>query len=67
MEDFEIFRPQCGSTKEVLHAIAAFQADLSPSGGTNEINKIGDFQYSNYALVGAFYISYNLCKWGEKG
>lgn len=27
----EIFRPKCDSTKEVLHAIAALDADLSPS------------------------------------
>jgi hypothetical protein len=31
IEDFEIFRPKCDSSKEVLHAIATFQADLSPS------------------------------------
>ncbi len=31
MEDFEIFRPPMDSTREVLHAIATFQADLSPS------------------------------------
>jgi hypothetical protein len=30
MEDFEIFRPPMDSTREVLHAIATFQADLSP-------------------------------------
>jgi hypothetical protein len=29
MEDFEIFRPKCDSSKEVLHAIATFQADIS--------------------------------------
>jgi ArsR family metal-binding transcriptional regulator len=27
---FEIFRPKMDSTKEVLHAIATFQADISP-------------------------------------
>ncbi|MGB7913232.1 MAG: (Fe-S)-binding protein [Desulfobaccales bacterium] len=31
IEDFEIFRPKCDSSKEVLHAIATFQADISPS------------------------------------
>jgi ArsR family metal-binding transcriptional regulator len=31
MEDFEIFRPKMDSSKEVLHAIATFQADISPS------------------------------------
>lgn len=27
----EIFRPKCDSTKEVLHAIADFEADISPA------------------------------------
>ncbi len=31
IENFEIFRPKMDSTKEVLHAIADFQADISPS------------------------------------
>jgi hypothetical protein len=31
IEDFEIFHPKCDSSKEVLHAIATFQADISPS------------------------------------
>jgi hypothetical protein len=31
MKDFEIFRPPMDSTRGVLHAIATFQADLSPS------------------------------------
>ncbi len=31
IENFEIFRPKMDSTKEVLHAIATFQADISPS------------------------------------
>ena len=31
VDTFEIFRPKMDSTKEVLHAIATFQADISPS------------------------------------
>lgn len=31
VEDFEIFRPKMDSTKETLHAIATFEADISPS------------------------------------
>jgi ArsR family metal-binding transcriptional regulator len=31
IENFEIFRPKMDSTKEVLHAIAIFEADISPS------------------------------------
>lgn len=31
VEDFEIFRPKMDSTKETLHAIATFRADISPS------------------------------------
>ncbi len=31
VEDFEIFRPKMDSTKETLHAIATFTADISPS------------------------------------
>ena len=31
IEDFEIFRPKMDSSKEVLHAIATFEADISPS------------------------------------
>ena len=31
IEDFAIFRPKMDSSKEVLHAIATFQADISPS------------------------------------
>ncbi|TSA05925.1 MAG: hypothetical protein D4R73_12055 [Deltaproteobacteria bacterium] len=31
IENFEIFRPKMDSTKEVLHAIATFTADISPS------------------------------------
>ncbi len=31
VEDFEIFRPKMDSSKEVLHAIATFKADISPS------------------------------------
>ncbi len=31
IDDFEIFRPKMDSSKEVLHAIATFEADISPS------------------------------------
>ena len=31
IEDFEIFRPKMDSSKEVLHAIATFQVDISPA------------------------------------
>lgn len=31
IRNFEIFRPKCDSTKEVLHAIATFEADISPA------------------------------------
>ncbi len=29
IKNFEIFRPKCDSTKEVLHSIATFEADIS--------------------------------------
>jgi len=31
IDRFDIFRPKMDSSKEVLHAIAAFEADISPS------------------------------------
>lgn len=31
IESFDIFRPKMDSTKEVLHAIATFQTDISPA------------------------------------
>jgi ArsR family metal-binding transcriptional regulator len=31
VDTFEIFRPKMDATKEVLHAIATFQADISPA------------------------------------
>ncbi len=31
IENFEIFRPKMDATKEVLHAIATFEADISPA------------------------------------
>ena len=31
VKNFEIFRPKMDSTKEVLHAIATFEADISPA------------------------------------
>ncbi len=31
IENFDIFRPKMDSSKEVLHAIATFQGDISPS------------------------------------
>jgi ArsR family metal-binding transcriptional regulator len=31
VDTFEIFRPKMDATKEVLHAIATFQADISPT------------------------------------
>jgi ArsR family metal-binding transcriptional regulator len=31
IENFEIFRPKMDATKETLHAIATFEADISPS------------------------------------
>uniref|UniRef100_A0A7C3SJE8 Fe-S cluster protein n=1 Tax=Desulfobacca acetoxidans TaxID=60893 RepID=A0A7C3SJE8_9BACT len=30
IDKYEIFRPKCDSTKEVLHCIATFDADISP-------------------------------------
>jgi len=30
IKNYEIFRPKCDSTKEVLHSIATFEADISP-------------------------------------
>ncbi len=30
IKNYEIFRPKCDSTKEVLHSIATFDADISP-------------------------------------
>ena len=31
IDNFDIFRPKTDSTKEVLHAIATFTADISPA------------------------------------
>lgn len=31
IENYEIFRPKCDSTKEVLHSIATFDVDISPA------------------------------------
>ncbi|MDD3580491.1 MAG: (Fe-S)-binding protein [Desulfobacca sp.] len=31
IKNFDIFRPKCDSSKEVLHAIASFDADIAPS------------------------------------
>ncbi len=31
INNYEIFRPKCDSTKEVLHSIATFDADISPA------------------------------------
>jgi ArsR family metal-binding transcriptional regulator len=31
INNYEIFRPKCDATKEVLHSIATFDADISPS------------------------------------
>jgi hypothetical protein len=31
IDNFDIFRPKMDSTKEVLHAIATFQVDVSPA------------------------------------
>jgi ArsR family metal-binding transcriptional regulator len=31
IESFEIFRPKCDASKEVLHSIATFEADISPA------------------------------------
>ena len=31
IDNFDIFRPKMDSTKEVLHAIATFTADISPA------------------------------------
>ena len=31
VDTFEIFRPKMDSTKEVLHALATFAADISPA------------------------------------
>ncbi|MBM4272927.1 MAG: hypothetical protein FJ134_00460 [Deltaproteobacteria bacterium] len=30
INNYEIFRPKCDSTKEVLHSIATFDTDISP-------------------------------------
>ncbi|MEW6386353.1 MAG: (Fe-S)-binding protein [Thermodesulfobacteriota bacterium] len=31
IKNYEIFRPKCDSTKEVLHSIATFETDISPA------------------------------------
>jgi len=49
IENFDIFRPKMDSSKEVLHAIATFQADISPS-----------FPYVNAELGGWDYDQTNL-------
>ncbi len=46
--NFEIFRPKMDSTKEVLHAIATFEADISPA-----------FPYINAELGGWDYDRHN--------
>lgn len=48
IKNYEIFRPKCDSTKEVLHSIATFDADISPA-----------FPYVNAELGGWDYNSKN--------
>jgi ArsR family metal-binding transcriptional regulator len=48
VDTFEIFRPKMDSTKEVLHAIATFDADISPA-----------FPYLNAELGGWDYDRHN--------
>jgi hypothetical protein len=31
IKNFEIFRPKCDPTKEILHGLATFEADISPA------------------------------------
>ena len=52
IEDFEIFRPKMDSTKEVLHAIATFKADISPAFPYVNAELGGwDYDQTNQALL----------------
>ena len=48
IKNFEIFRPKMDSTKEVLHSLATFEADISPA-----------FPYLNAELGGWHYDQHN--------
>ncbi|MHB8066277.1 MAG: (Fe-S)-binding protein [Desulfobaccales bacterium] len=52
IENFEIFRPKMDFTKEVLHAIATFQVDISPSFPYMNAELGGwDYDQTNQALL----------------
>jgi hypothetical protein len=43
IKNFEIFRPKMDSTKEVLHSLATFDADISPDGLRRGPARRGDY------------------------
>ena len=52
IENFDIFRPKMDSTKEVLHAIATFTADISPAFPYVNAELGGwDYDQTNQALL----------------
>jgi len=52
IENFDIFRPKMDSSKEVLHAIATFETDISPSFPYVNAELGGwDFDQTNQALL----------------
>lgn len=52
IENFDIFRPKMNSAKEVLHAIATFQTDISPSFPYVNAELGGwDYDQTNQALL----------------
>ena len=52
VDNFEIFRPKMDATKEVLHAIATFKADISPSFPYVNAELGGwDYDQTNQALL----------------
>ncbi len=52
IDNFDIFRPKMDATKEVLHAIATFQADISPSFPyVNAELGAWDYDQANQALL----------------
>ena len=52
IDKFDIFRPKMDATKEVLHAIATFQADISPALPYVNAELGGwDYDQANHALL----------------
>ena len=52
IDNFDIFRPKMDTTKEVLHAIAMFQADISPAFPYVNAELGGwDYDQTNQALL----------------